>query len=53
MKEKSMWESIVRIYEWLNAYSLRRRRHLERQRNMLAGVVAVVLVDLLVQVFVR
>lgn len=53
MREKSTWELVAGIYEWLNAFSLRRRRVLERQRNMLAGVVVVVLVDLAIALFIR
>ena len=49
----STWKSLARIWEWLNAVNFRRRRAAERQRNMLAGVVVVVLVDLAIALFIR
>ena len=52
-RDKSMWELLAGIWEILNQMNFRRRRAAERQRNMLAGVVGVVLVDLLVQVLGR
>ena len=53
MREKSSWELLSNIWQMLNDINLRRRKAAERQRNMLAGVLAVVLVDLLVQLFGR
>ena len=52
-REKSTWELFAGVWRMLNEINFRRRRAAERQRNILAGVVGVVLVDLLVQVFVR
>ena len=52
-REKSTWELFAGVWRMLNEINFRRRQAALRQRNMLAGVVAVLLVDLLMQVFVR
>ena len=45
--DKSTWKSLAFIWECLCCITSRRRKAALRQRNMLAGVVAVLLLDLL------
>lgn len=46
-RHKSNWELLSGMWQWLCYLNSRRREAALRQRNMLAGVVIVVLVDLL------
>ena len=49
--DRETWKSLAKIWECLCSITSRRRRAALRQRNMLAGVLAVLLVDLLVCVW--
>lgn len=43
------WKSLAGVWRWLYFLNFRQRQAALRQRNMLAGVLVVLLVDLLLQ----
>ena len=48
-REKSTWELMSDVWHWLCDLNYRRFCSMRRQRNMTAGVLVVVLIDLLIQ----
>lgn len=52
-REKSSWELMSGCWKWLCQINDRRRQAALRQRNALAGIVVVLLVDLLLLTLTR